>query len=80
MYCVVYARICMYVRVGVYTYVSVCSGVCLVYIFIIICMLVTCYSILDLFGEIRTSCRRPGPDSDSCSLWIRYISNSKTDP
>ena len=71
-------RICM--CMWVYTYVSVCSGVCLVYIYIYLYVLVTCYSISDLFGEIRTSCRRPGPDSDSCSLWTRYNGDSKTDP
>jgi len=33
-----------------------------------------------LVREIRISCRRPEPDSDSYSLWIRYTDDSKTDP
>ena len=67
MYVGVRVCICMYVWVlSMCLYLFVCS--------------VACYSISDPFGEIRTSCRRPEPDPDSCSLWTRYNGDSKTDP
>ena len=49
----------------VYTYVSVCTCECLACIYDYLYVLVACYSISDLFGEIQTSCRRPRQDSDS---------------
>ena len=52
----------VYVCTWVYTYVSVCSGGYWVYIYIYLYVLVACHGISDLFGEIQTSCRRPGPD------------------
>ena len=69
MYVDVHVCVCVYVC-GVYTYTSVCSCE-------FMCMVV-CYSVLDPFGEIRTRCRRPGPDSDSRSLWTRCIGDLKT--
>jgi len=70
----------VYVCTWVYTYVSVCSGVCLACIYVYMYVLVACYSVSNPFGELRTSYRTPGPDSDSCSLWNRYNGDSKTDP
>ena len=49
-----------------------------VYLYLFVCSLACC-SVSDSFSEIRTRCRRPKPDPDSCSLWTRYIDDSKTD-
>ena len=57
--CVSVVVICMHmyacVRMWVYAYASVCTCECLACIYIYLYILVMCYSILDLFGEIRTS-------------------------
>ena len=61
----VWVRVCVfYVRVLI-PFLSVCSA--------------ACCSVSDLFGEIRTHCRRSGPDSDLCPLWTRYTGDLKTD-
>jgi len=59
----VYTCICM--CAWVYTYVSVCTCRCSVYLYLFVC--VGC--VLQYFGSVRwvrTSCRRPGPDLNSC--------------
>ena len=61
-----YCCVCLYTYVYVYAYMFVCTCGCLACIYIYLYVLVACYSISDLFGEIRTSYRRPGPDSGSC--------------
>ena len=61
--------------------VKVCGEYEFVYVYVgdYVCM---CGCMLQRFESdraIRTSNKRPGPDPDSCSLWIRYTSDSKTD-
>ena len=51
----------MYVYVGVHVCVGVLRSVSSMHLYLFMCS-VACHSILDLFGEIQTSCRRPGPD------------------
>ena len=54
--------VCACLFMYVYAYMFVCTCGCLACIYNYLYVLVACHSILDLFGEIRTSCRRPGPD------------------
>ena len=58
--------VCACLFMYVYAHMFVCTCGCLACIYNYLYVLVACYSISDLFGEIWTSCRRPGPDSDSC--------------
>ena len=51
----------VYVCTWVYTYVSVYSGVCLACIYVYMYVLVACYSVLNPFGELRTSYRTSDP-------------------
>jgi len=75
-----YICILVYVRVWVYAYVSVCSCGCLacIYIYLYVRLHATVFRTRPVRSELSYS--RPGPDPDSCSLWIRYTGNSKTDP
>ena len=50
-----YVCVCLYTYVYVYAYMFVCTCGCLACIYDYLYVLVACYSILDLFGEIRTS-------------------------
>jgi len=50
-----YAYVCLYTYVYVYAHMFVCTCGCLACIYNYLYVLVACYSILDLFGEIRTS-------------------------
>ena len=75
----VYAYTCIRIYAGVHVCVGVLRSVFSVYLYLFVCS-VACYSISDPFGEIRTSCRRPEPDLDSCSLWTRYNGDLKTNP
>jgi len=76
-----YVCMCMlvYVRVGVYVYVSVCTCGCLACIYIYLYVLVACYSISNLFGEIRTQLQKTRTRFGFVSLWTRHTGDSKTD-
>ena len=68
----IYVCTCICTCVGVHVCVGMLGWVLSVHLYLFVCS-VACYSILDPFGEIRTSCRRSEPDSDSCSLWTRCM-------
>ena len=69
-----YMYVCGYTRMCPYA----CVGVNRVIMFICMCWL---HAIVFQIYLVRSepSYRRSGLDSDSCSLWTRYIGNSKTD-
>ena len=75
MYVYMYVYTWVYTRMYLYAYM----GVKHVFMFICMCWLrATAFWICLVRSE--PSYRRPGPDPDSCPLWIRYIGDSKTDP
>jgi len=80
--------ICVCMCILVYTH-NVCLGVCKsMYVYVLVCAWVfmslyyvcsvVCYSVSDPLVRSKPGNRRPGPNSDLCSLWIRYTGDSKT--